>query len=102
MSSSCNRAWPGILTALLTPLIAVIVAYIAFRQWRTARPEVTKRPDFTHKRTYQEHSGATAAGNPPKEPLGWRLLSSARVGSRESWAFTKSNSSRMVAKIPRP
>jgi len=27
----------GILTALLTPLIAVIVGYIAYRQWRTAQ-----------------------------------------------------------------
>jgi hypothetical protein len=26
-----------------------------------ARPEVTKRPDFTHKRTYEERHGATAA-----------------------------------------
>ena len=35
--TACNPpAWVGILTAFLTPLIAVIVAYIAYRQWRTA------------------------------------------------------------------
>jgi len=37
MSPACNPAWSGILTALLTPLIAIIVAYIAYRQWRTAQ-----------------------------------------------------------------
>jgi hypothetical protein len=36
MNTACNPAWIGILTAFLTPLIAVIVAYIAYRQWRTA------------------------------------------------------------------
>lgn len=33
---ACNPAWIGVLTAFLTPLIAVIVAYIAYRQWKTA------------------------------------------------------------------
>jgi hypothetical protein len=28
----------------------------------SARPEVTKRPDFTHKRTNHEHSGGLASG----------------------------------------
>jgi hypothetical protein len=34
---ACNPPWVGILAAVLTPLIAVIVAYIAYRQWRTAQ-----------------------------------------------------------------
>jgi hypothetical protein len=37
VSPPCNPAWPGILTAVLTPLLAVIIAYIAYRQWRTAQ-----------------------------------------------------------------
>jgi hypothetical protein len=30
-------SWTTYLSAMLTPLIAIIVAFIAFRQWRTAR-----------------------------------------------------------------
>jgi hypothetical protein len=37
MNPACNPAWGVISSAFLTPLIAIIVAYIAFRQWRTAQ-----------------------------------------------------------------
>jgi hypothetical protein len=36
---------------------------------RASWPEVTERPDFTHKRTYQEHCDRRAGGNPPKSRL---------------------------------
>jgi hypothetical protein len=33
----CDPHWTTYLLAMLTPLIAMIVAFIAFRQWRTAQ-----------------------------------------------------------------
>jgi hypothetical protein len=51
-------------------------------------PEVTKRPDFTHKRTYQEHSGAGVAGNPPKEPLEWRGRLDRLLSGRDTTSLT--------------
>jgi hypothetical protein len=37
MNPACSPSWVAISSALLTPLIAVIVAIIAYRQWKTAQ-----------------------------------------------------------------
>jgi hypothetical protein len=36
MNPACSPAWVAISSALLTPLIAIIVVLIAYRQWKTA------------------------------------------------------------------
>jgi hypothetical protein len=53
-----------------------------------------------HHRASIETPAASSAHTLPKNINAIRL-SQARVGSRESWPFTKSNSSRMVAKSSR-
>jgi hypothetical protein len=37
---ACNPSWATVLSALLTPTIAVVVAYVAWRQWRTAHEKL--------------------------------------------------------------
>lgn len=35
--AACNPSWISVMSALLTPVIAIAVGYIAWRQWRTAQ-----------------------------------------------------------------
>lgn len=45
---SINKDWIDILSALLTPTIAIVVAFIAYLQWRTA--EEKRKQDLFDKR----------------------------------------------------
>jgi hypothetical protein len=38
--AACNPSWVNLFSALATPMIAIIVAYVAWRQWRTAREKL--------------------------------------------------------------
>ncbi len=48
MVINCEKDWIDVFSALLTPTIAIVVAIIAFLQWRTA--EINRRQQLFDKR----------------------------------------------------